>query len=166
MTNLYAICYLFFLCHFFFFHKLICNLKWNIWKFPFTSWLFMHSLGIITSEVKCFILNNLFFNFSSVQSLSCVRLFVTSWITACQAPLSITSSQSLLKLMSVESVMPSIHLILCCPLLLLPPIPLSIRVFSNKPTLCISLLKEKSWVVLFPWEKVQTWQPKPFPQFH
>ena len=123
-------------------------------------------LGIITSEVKCFILNNLFFSFSSVQSLSCVRLFVTPWITACQVPLSITSSQSLLKLMSIESVMPSIHLILCCPLLLLPPIPLSIRVFSNKPTLCISLLKEKSWVVLFPWEKVQTWQPKPFPQFH
>ena len=106
------------------------------------------------------------FQFSSVQPLSCVWLFVTPWIAACQAPLSITNSQSLLKLMSIESVMPSIYLILCCPLLLLPPIPPSIRVFSNEPTLFISLLKEKSWVVLFPWEKVQTWQPKPFPQFH
>ena len=70
--------------------------------------------------------------FSSVQSLSCVRLFVTPWIAARQASLSITSSQSLLKLMSIESVMPSSHLILCCPLLLLPPIPPSMRIFSNK----------------------------------
>ena len=56
---------------------------------------------------------------------------------ACQAPLSITNSRSLLKLMSIESVMPSNHLILCCPLLLLPPIPPSIRVFSNESTLCM-----------------------------
>ena len=73
--------------------------------------------------------------FSSVQSLSCVRLFETPWIAARQASLSITNSWSLLKLMSIESVMPSIHLILCRPLLLLPPIPPSIRVFSNEPTL-------------------------------
>ena len=73
--------------------------------------------------------------FSSVQSLSCVRLFVTPWIAARQASLSITNSRSLPKLMSIESVMPSSHLILCCPLLLLPPIPPSIRVFSNEPTL-------------------------------
>ena len=72
--------------------------------------------------------------FSSVQSLSCVRLFVTPWITACQASLSITNSQSSPKLMSIESVMPSSHLILCCPLLLLPPVPPSIRVFSNEST--------------------------------
>ena len=58
--------------------------------------------------------------FSSVQSLSCIRLFVTPWIAARQASLSITNSQSSLKLMCIESVMPSSHLILCCPLLLLP----------------------------------------------
>ena len=73
--------------------------------------------------------------FSSVQLLSRVRLFMTPWIAARQASLSITNSQSLLKLMSIESVMPSSHLILCCPLLLLPPIPPSIRVFSNESTL-------------------------------
>ena len=70
--------------------------------------------------------------FSSVQSLSRVRLFVTPWIAACQASLSITNSQSSLKLTSIELVMPSSHLILCHPLLLLPPIPPSIRVFSNE----------------------------------
>ena len=69
---------------------------------------------------------------SSVQSLSRVRLFATPWITACQASLSITNSQSSLKLMSFELVMPSSHLILCRPLLLLPPIPPRIRVFSNE----------------------------------
>ena len=73
--------------------------------------------------------------FSPVQSLSCVRLFATPWIAACQASLSITNSQSLLKLEPSESVMPSSHLILCHPLLLLPPIPPSIRVFSNESTL-------------------------------
>ena len=72
---------------------------------------------------------------SSVQSLSHVWLFVTPRTAACQASLSITNSQSLLKLMSIKSVMPSSHLILCCPLLLLPPIPPSIRVFSNESTL-------------------------------
>ena len=73
--------------------------------------------------------------FSSVQSLSHVRLFVTPWITTHQASLSITNSRSSLKLMSNESVMPSSHLILCRSLLLLPPIPPSIRVFSNESTL-------------------------------
>ena len=73
--------------------------------------------------------------FSSVQSLSCVRLFVTPWMAACQASLSITNSRSSPKLISIESVMPSSHLILCRPLLLLPPIPPSIRVFSNESTL-------------------------------
>ena len=71
---------------------------------------------------------------SSVQSLSPVRLFPAPWVEACQAPLSITSSWSLLKLVPIESVMPSSHLILCRPLLLLPPIPPSIRVFSNEST--------------------------------
>ena len=73
--------------------------------------------------------------FSSVQSLSRVQLFVTPWITACQASLSITNSWSSPKLMSIESVMPSSYLILCCPLVLLPTIPPSIRVFSNESTL-------------------------------
>ena len=73
--------------------------------------------------------------FSSVQSLSHVRLFATPWVAAHQASLSITNSQSLLRLMSIESVMPSNHLILCHPFLLLPPIPPSIRVFSNESTL-------------------------------
>ena len=72
--------------------------------------------------------------FSSVQ-FSCVRLFATPWIPACQASLSITNSWSSLRLTSIESVMPSSHLILCHPLLLLPPIPPSIRVFSNESTL-------------------------------
>ena len=75
--------------------------------------------------------------FSSIQSLSCVRLFVTLWTAACQASLSITNSRSLLKLMSIESVMPSNHFILCCPLLLPPSIFLSIGVFSNEPVLHI-----------------------------
>ena len=79
------------------------------------------------------ILNNILF--SSVQSLSRVQLFATPWIAACQASLSITKSRSSLKLMSIESVMPSSHLVLCHPLLLLPPTPPSIRVFSNESTL-------------------------------
>ena len=79
--------------------------------------------------------------FSSVQSLSRVWLFATPWIAAHQASLSITNSRSLLKLMSIESVMPSSHLIFCCPLLLLPSIPRSIRVFSNESTLCMRWLK-------------------------
>ena len=73
--------------------------------------------------------------FSSVQSLSRVWLFATPWIAARQASLSITNSRSSLKLMSIESVMPSSHLILCCPLFLMPPIPPNIRVFSNESTL-------------------------------
>ena len=75
--------------------------------------------------------------FSSVQSLSGVQLFSTPWVTAHQASLSITNSQSSLRLTSIKSVMPSSHLILCHPLLLLPPIPASIRVFSNESTLCM-----------------------------
>ena len=76
--------------------------------------------------------------FSLVQSLSCVRLFVTSWTAALQASLSITNFRSLLKLMSIKSVMPSNHLILCHPLLLLPSIFPSIRVFSNESVLHIT----------------------------
>ena len=85
-------------------------------------------------------LSSKWFCLSSVQLLSCVRLFATPW-TACQASLSITNSQSLLKPMSIESVMPSNHLILCRPLLLLPSIFPSIRVFSNESALHIRWLK-------------------------
>ena len=75
--------------------------------------------------------------FSLVQSLSRVRLFATPWTAAHQASLSITNSWSFLKLMSIESVMPSIHLILCHPLLLPPSVFPSISVFSNESTLCM-----------------------------
>ena len=76
------------------------------------------------------------FQFCSVAQF-CVRLFETPWIAARQASLSITNSRGLLKLMSIESVMPSSHLILCRPLLFLPTIPPSTRVFSNESTLCM-----------------------------
>ena len=79
--------------------------------------------------------------FSSVRLLSCVQLFVTPWIAAHQASLSITNSWSLLKLMSIEFVIPPNHLILCHPLLFLPSIFPSIRVFSNGSVLCIRCLK-------------------------
>ena len=88
--------------------------------------------------------------FSSVQSLSCVWLFATPWITARQASLSITNSWSSLKLISIESVMPSGHLILCRPLLLLPPIPPRIRVFSNESTLCMRWPKYWSFSFSYP----------------
>ena len=93
----------------------------------------MHQFFII------FWLNNIppYVCMCSVQSFSCVRLFVTPWTTPCQASLSITNSRSPPKLMSTESLMPSNHLILCRPLLLLPSIFPSIRVFSNESALCI-----------------------------
>ena len=93
-----------------------------LWK---TLWHFLIKLNMHLLSVQ----------FSSVQSLSRVQLFVTPWIAARQASLSITNSRSSLKLMSIESVMPSSHLIFCRPLLLLPPIPPSIRVFSNESSL-------------------------------
>ena len=77
------------------------------------------------------------YQFSSVQLLSHVRLFATPWTTAHQASLSINNPLSLLKLMPIESMMPCNHLILCCPLLLLPSIFPNIRVFSNESALCI-----------------------------
>ena len=85
--------------------------------------------------------------FSSVQSLSCFRLFETPWTAAHQASLSITNSRSLLKLMSIESVMPSKYLILCCPLLLSPSVFPRIRVFSNESVLHIRL--PKCWSFCF-----------------
>ena len=89
-------------------------------------------VGFVTNYL-CLVLGSV--QFSSVQLLSHVQLFATPWIAACQASLSITNSWSSLKLMSIESVMPSSHLILCRLLLLLPSIPPSIRVFSNESTL-------------------------------
>ena len=105
------------------------------------------------NECDCLILTPV--GFTSVQSLSRVQLFVTPWTAARQASLSITNSWSSLRLMSIESVMPSNHLILCRPLLLLPPIPPSIRVFSLK--LCKITISSKTsikcqysgcWVIL------------------
>ena len=87
------------------------------------------------------------FSIRSVQSLSRVRLFATPWTAAHQASLSITNSQSLLKLKSVESVMPSNHLILCSPLLFLPSIFPSIRVFSNESVLLIKWPKDWSFSI-------------------
>ena len=88
------------------------------------------------SEYRLFLqYTHILIGFSSVQSLSHVRLFETPWITARQASLSITNSRSSLKLTSIELMMPSSHLILCRPLLLLPLIPPSIRVFSKESTL-------------------------------
>ena len=91
--------------------------------------------------------NNPYWMFSSVQSLSYVRHFETLWITACQASLSTTNSQSLPRPMPIKSVMPSSHLIHSCPLLLLPPIPPSIRVFSNESTL--HMRWPKYWIFSF-----------------
>ena len=109
------------------------------------SFLFFFRLSIPLLILSIFLAWHLLFllnpqhQFSSVQSLSHVQLFVTPWIAARQASLSITNSRSLFKLMSIESVMPSNHLILCHPLLL-PLIFPSIRVFSNESALCISIL--------------------------
>ena len=98
--------------------------------------------------------------FSSVQSFSRVQLFGTPWIAARQASLSITNSRSWLKLISIKSVMPSSHLIHCCPLLLLPPIPPSIRVFSNESTL--RMRWPKYWSFSWSWNlpiNTQDWSP-------
>ena len=105
----------------------------------YNSWCFLYfpgSLFSIYHSNKIRITHSISSGqFSSVQLLSRVRLFATPWIAARQASLSITNSWSSFRLTSIESVMPSSHLILCYPLLLLPPIPLSIRVFSNESTL-------------------------------
>ena len=98
--------------------------------------------------------------FSSVQLLSRVQLFVTPWIAARQASLSITNSPSSLRLTSIESLMPFSHLILCHPLLLLPPIPPSIRVFSNESTLLMRWPKDWSFSFsIIPSKEIQGWSP-------
>ena len=96
----------------------------------------------------------------SDQSLSRVRLSETPWIAARQASLSITNSRSSLRLTSIGSVMPSSHLILCRPLLLLPPIPPSIRVFSKESTLHMRWPKYWSFSFsIIPSKEIQGWSP-------
>ena len=107
------------------------NLSQNHGLFRWIS-LFYHVVKVLEFQLQY---QSLQWTPSSVQLLSCVRLFATPWITACQACLSITNSQSSPKLISIESLMPSSHHILCCPLLLLPPIPPRIRVFASESTL-------------------------------
>ena len=109
-----------------------------IYKYALCFRFFSHIVHYrILSKIPCAIeqvvINS--FKYQSVQLLSRVQLFVTPWIAARQASLSITNSRSSLQLTSIKSVMPSSHLILCRPLLLLPPIPPSIRIFSNESTL-------------------------------
>ena len=112
---------------------------------PFSRMYFLNVVNKLLQKRKIALwpdTSETFSHFSSVQSLSRVRLFATPWIAACQASLSITTSRSSLKLTSIESVMPSSHLILCHPLLLLPPIPPSIRVKLNKLRLFTTGLRE------------------------
>ena len=110
------------------------------------SWGFFSSYSLSIFFEKITLKEIQFETFNSVQ-LSRVWLFSTPWISACQASLSITNSQCSLRLTSIESVMPSSHLIPCRPLLLLPPIPPSIRVFSNESTLLMRW--PKYWSVSF-----------------
>ena len=110
--------------------------KWNC--FLGNSYRLLHFAWDSHLSIRCIQL-------SSVQSLHHVQLFVTPWIASGQASLSITNSRSSPKLMFIESVIPSSHLILCCPLLLLPPIPPRIRVFSNESVLRIRWPKNWSF---------------------
>ena len=102
---------------------------WEQWR----RWKCLYSTHTLRVELKCDV-SRLVVEFSSFQSLSHIQLFATSWTTAHQ---SITNSRSLPKPMSIESVVPSNHLILCHPFLLLPSVFPSIRVFSNESALCI-----------------------------
>ena len=104
-------------------------------KYKHTDFFFTFNIEGLHIKWETKMLSPISIKFSSVQSLSRVQFFETLWIAARQTSLSITNSQSSPKLKSIESVMPSSHLILCRPLLLLPPIPPSIRVFSNESTL-------------------------------
>ena len=115
------------------------------------------------------LIKDTFFHFVVVQSLCCVRLFTTLWSAACQDSLSSTISWSLLKLMSIESVMPSNHLVICRPLLLLPSIFPSIRIFSDKSTLNqvtkvvelqLQLSNEFQWIQSL--MNIQAWFPLGF----
>ena len=118
-----------------------CFRNWNTHQFPISL------RNLFEKEVHYMTENLVILQFSSVQSLSRVQLFATPWIASRQASLSITNSRSSLRLTSIESVMPSSHLILCRSLLLLPPIPPSIRVFSNESTL--RMMWPKNWSFSF-----------------
>ena len=116
----------------------MCNFYWD-------SAILQRTLEDITQWKNHVFISLVTLTISSVQSLSRVQLFVTPWTEVCQASLSITNSQSLLKLMSIESVMPSNYFILCHSLLLLPSIFPSIRVFSNESVLCVRWPKDWSF---------------------
>ena len=130
------------------------NYKFELWKFLFTKLKHKSQKNIfkntyLIKDCTSTIPKNLeqTTSFRSVQLLSRVRLFATPWVSAHQASLSNTNSRSSLRLTSIESVMPSSHLILWRPLLLLPPIPPSIRVFSNESTL--RMRWPKYWIFSF-----------------
>ena len=115
----------------------VCCSLWPL-KLLLSSVFSLFLLFLLSAQLLSYVFEFLTpVQFSSVQSLSCVQLFATPWTAACQASLSITDSWTLLKLMSIESVMQFNHLILCCPLLLPPSIFPSIRVFSNVSALRI-----------------------------
>ena len=114
----------------------------NYWSF-----YYLHSVAFYIKRYSWNYIVCGLFTFNSVQSLSRVRLFATPWISAHQAVLSITNSRSSPKLMCIELVMPSSHLILCHPLLLLPSIPPNIRVFSSESILCMRW--PKYWIFSF-----------------
>ena len=112
--------------------RILSNSWYHCWCFLYCRWSPGKQRRCLSSLCPLSITS---VQFSSVQSLSCIGLFATPWIAACQASLSITSSRSSLKLRSIKSMIPSSHLILCHRLFLLPAIPPSIRVFSNESTL-------------------------------
>ena len=118
------------------FRYFLCSFHWVYIRHLTVTTIYFNLTSVIY-KTSAVLLSPLFVQFISVQSLSHVQLFATSWTAACQASLSITNSWSLVKLMSIESVMPSNHLILCCPLLL-PSIFPSIRVFSNESVLHVT----------------------------
>ena len=116
----------------------------------------------IYTKKDLILLPNRSFIYRSVQLLSCVQLFVTLWTAPCQASLSINNSWSLLKLLSIELVMPSNYFILCCPLILLPSIFPSIRVFSNESAPCVRWAKyleiqHQSFQWIFRTDFLQDW---------
>ena len=116
--------------------RILVHWKNLFWLFSFFNFL---PLGFFFSQIFIPPVSFYCFGFVNISycSVSHVQLFVTPWTPACQASLSFTLSQSLLKLLPIESMMPSNHLVLCCPLLLLPSIFPYIRVFSNESDLCI-----------------------------
>ena len=126
-------------------HHTFTSLVWSLWREEkrIQKWIHHYSFKTVLrnlcshSQVKENVFTMWLVKKTSVQLLSRVRLFVTPWIAAHQASLSITNSQSLPQPMSIELVMPSNHLIICHLLLLLPPVLPNIRVFSNESTLCM-----------------------------